>query len=64
MKKKVNNIPTKTRKESLEDELKRVKQELIIAKQEPDILYPKGRLLAKKQQHTLQKKFCKIYMDK
>ena len=30
--KKANNIPT--RKESLEDELKRVKRELVIAKQE------------------------------
>ena len=70
--KKVNNIPIKTRKyfqeptrkESLEDELKRVKRELVIAKQERDILYPKGRLRAKKQQHTLQKKFCKICVEK
>jgi len=46
MYKKVNNIPTRTRKsfqeparnESLEDELKRVKKELVIAKQERDIL--------------------------
>jgi len=34
--KKANNIPT--RKESLEDELKRVKKELATAKQERDIL--------------------------
>ncbi len=44
--KKANNIQTRTRKEfqepirkeSLEDELKRVKRELVIAKQERDIL--------------------------
>lgn len=44
--KKANNISTRTRKEfqeptikeSLEDELKRVKRELVIAKQERDIL--------------------------
>lgn len=44
--KRTNNIPTRarktfqepTRKESLEDELKRVKKELVIAKQERDIL--------------------------
>jgi transposase len=44
--KKANNIPIRTRKsfqeptrkESLEDELKRVKKELVIAKQERDIL--------------------------
>jgi len=44
--KKANNIPTRTRKhfqeptrkESLEDELKRVKKELATAKQERDIL--------------------------
>ena len=50
---KSRNISSST--EPLELEVKRLRRELKIAKEERDILYPKGRLRAKRQPHTLQK---------
>jgi putative transposase len=41
----------RVRKESESEELKRLRHENKILKQERDILYPKGRLRAKRQQH-------------
>ena len=65
--KKAHDIPTReslsTTNEPLEVEVKRLRRELKIAKQERDILYPKGRLRAKKQPHTLQKKLYKVCLD-
>ena len=63
-----HNIPVREIKinntsETLHEENKRLRHELKITKQERDILYPKGRLRAKRQQHTLQKKLYKVCLD-
>ena len=65
MYKKEHKIPTRainlsSSKETLDEENKQLRRENKILKQERDILYPKGRLCAKRQQRILQKKFSKI----
>ncbi|WP_416385435.1 transposase [Sulfurimonas sp.] len=57
--KKAHNIPTRSLNilsstETLDEENKRLRRENKLLKQERDILYPKGRLRAKRQQRTSQ----------
>lgn len=66
--KKAHNIPTRasivsSSNETMDEENKRLRRENKILKQERDILYPKGRLRAKRQQRTSQKKLYKVCMD-